>query len=283
VKVVFDFLYNKIRLFFVKDKESYLIFYRMLGFYPKRLSYYKVALRHKSYKNRKGVTLNNERLEFLGDAVLDSIVADIVFKHFKLLPEGKLTTIRSKIVQRESLGKLAEKIGIPPLLKHSQPILSHNTFIYGNAFEALIGAIYLDQGYYKCKEFFQTRIMDKYIDLDKLAHEDINFKSRLLEWGQKRKVNVEFVLLNQQLEKRNEYAFESEVLLENMPAGKGMGYSKKESQQKAAKAALELLKKNRAFHEEVLQKAEDHLVKTENAAPEASETSETPESTEADA
>ena len=123
-------VYDKIRLLFVKDKESYLLLYRLLGFYPRRISYYKVALRHKSFHNRKGITLNNERLEFLGDAVLDTIVADIVFRHFKKQPEGKLTNIRSKIVQREMLGKLAEKIGIPELLqKSTQPILTHNKFI----------------------------------------------------------------------------------------------------------------------------------------------------------
>jgi len=262
----------------VKDKESYLIFYRLLGFYPKRLSYYKVALRHKSYKNRKGVTLNNERLEFLGDAVLDSIVADIVFKHFKMMPEGKLTTIRSKIVQRESLGKLAEKIGIHQLLQRSQPIISHNTFIYGNAFEALIGAIYLDQGYYKCKEFFKERIMDKYIDLDKLAHEEINFKSRLLEWGQKHKVGVQFILIEQRQENKNEYSFESEVLIADLHGGKGIGYSKKESQQKAAKATLEMMKGNKEFLRQILDKAtaESANEDTTNNIPEA------PASTEAD-
>ncbi len=251
---MFQLLYDKIRLLFVKDKESYLLFYRLLGFYPRRMSYYKVALRHKSYHNRKGITLNNERMEFLGDAVLDAIVADIVFRHFKKQHEGKLTNIRSRIVQRDTLGKLAEKIGIPELLqKSSQPILTHNKFIYGNAFEALMGAIYLDRGYEQCMTFFKERIMDKYIDLEKVFHQELNFKSHLLEWGQKYKIPIEFRLVNQTpVNNSSDITFESEVLAGGISSGKGSGYTKKESEQKAAKEALTRIRNNKEFKQMLL-------------------------------
>ena len=265
---MFQKLYDQIRLLFVKDKESYLLFYRLLGFYPRRIGYYKVALRHKSFQSRKGTTLNNERMEFLGDAVLDAVVADIVFKHFKKLHEGKLTNIRSKIVQREMLGKLAEKIGIPELLQKSpQPILTHHKFIYGNAFEALIGAIYLDKGYDRCMAFFKERIMDKYIDLDKIAHQELNFKSHLLEWGQKYKVPIEFrMICTKPNSLTSDLTFESEVLAGNISCGKGSGYTKKESQQNAAKEALTRIRSDKEFKRMLISLNAESAEKAEEAA-----------------
>lgn len=270
-------VYDKIRLLFVKDKESYLLLYRLLGFYPRRISYYKVALRHKSFHNRKGITLNNERLEFLGDAVLDTIVADIVFRHFKKQPEGKLTNIRSKIVQREMLGKLAEKIGIPELLqKSTQPILTHNKFIYGNAFEALMGAIYLDRGYDQCMTFFKERILEKYIDIEKISHQELNFKSHLLEWGQKYKISIEFRLISRTpCSNSTDTIFESEVLVGGISSGKGTGYTKKESEQKAAKEALTRVRNDNEFKRMLLSLNTDTIKET-SETPEIQEVQETP-------
>ena len=284
---MFQKLYGQIRLLFVKDKESYLLFYRLLGFYPRRMSYYKVALRHKSFHNRKGITLNNERLEFLGDAVLDAIVADIVFKYFKRHHEGKLTNIRSKIVQRDMLGKLAEKIGIPQLLQKSQPIYTHNKFIYGNAFEALIGAIYLDQGYDKCMTFFKERILDKYIDLEKISHQELNFKSHLLEWGQKYRIPIEFRLVSKtQNAATSDMTFESEALAGGVSCGKGTGYTKKESEQKASKEALTRIRTDKEFKRMLLslntEADQDTLEEKPEEMPEVPENKEQ-ESTEADA
>ena len=138
---------DKIRLLFRKDRESYLCFYRILGFYPRNIQLYEQALLHKSTSVRsdKGRPLNNERLEFLGDAILDAIVGDIVYKRFEGKREGFLTNTRSKIVQRETLNKLAVEIGLDKLIKYSTRSSSHNSYMYGNAFEAFIGAIYLDQ------------------------------------------------------------------------------------------------------------------------------------------
>ena len=136
---------DKIRLLFCKDRESYLCFYRILGFYPRNIHLYEQALLHKStsIRSEKGRPLNNERLEFLGDAILDAIVGDIVYKHFEGKREGFLTNTRSKIVQRETLNKLAVQIGLDKLIKYSTRSSSHNSYMYGNAFEAFIGAIYL--------------------------------------------------------------------------------------------------------------------------------------------
>lgn len=178
---------DKIRLLFRKDKRSYLCFYKILGFFPHNIQIYQQALLHKStsIRSEKGRPLNNERLEFLGDAILDAIVGDIVYKHFDGRREGFLTNTRSKIVQRETLNKLAVEIGLDKLVKYSTRSSSHNSYMYGNAFEAFIGAIYLDQGYDRCKQFMEEKIFKNYIDLDKMSRKEVNFKSKLIEWSQK--------------------------------------------------------------------------------------------------
>lgn len=146
-KVVLRNQIDKIRLLFRKDRESYFCFYRILGFFPRNIKVYQQALLHKStsLRTEKGRPINNERLEFLGDAILDAIVGDIVYRHFEGRREGFLTNTRSKIVQRETLNKLAVEIGLDKLVKYSTRSSSHNSYMYGNAFEAFIGAIYLDQ------------------------------------------------------------------------------------------------------------------------------------------
>jgi len=251
---VFKQLINKIRLFFSTDRESYLIFYSILGFYPKDISYYKQALMHKSFSklSDKGRPINNERLEFLGDAILDAVVGDIVYRHFKGKHEGFLTNTRSKIVQRETLNKLAVQIGLDKLVQYHTHSSSHNNYMYGNAFEALIGAIYLDQGYDRCMEFFSEKIVKNYIDLDKMARKEMNFKSRLIEWSQKNKISLSFELIQQEMDKSFNPIFRSEILIEGLSAGVGTGYSKKESQQNAAQTALKRLKSDKNFYRLVL-------------------------------
>ena len=240
---------DKIRLLFSKDKESYLCFYRILGFYPRNIQIYKQALLHKSsaIRTEKGRLVNNERLEFLGDAILDAIIGDLVYQHFEGKREGFLTNTRSKIVQRETLNKLAVQIGLDKLIKYSSRSSSHNSYMYGNAFEAFIGAIYLDQGYNRCKKFLVERIIKPYIDLDKLSRKEVNFKSKLIEWSQKNKMEVSFELIEQFLDKEGNPVFQTEVHIEGLPAGAGTGYSKKESQQNAAQIALKKIKSSPEF------------------------------------
>ena len=174
-KVVLRNQIDKIRLLFRKDRESYFCFYRILGFFPRDIKVYQQALLHKSISMRseKGRPINNERLEFLGDAILDAIVGDIVYRHFEGRREGFLTNTRSKIVQRETLNKLAVEIGLDKLVKYSTRSSSHNSYMYGNAFEAFIGAIYLDQGYDRCKQFMEEKIFKNYIDLDKMSRKEV--------------------------------------------------------------------------------------------------------------
>lgn len=244
---------HKIRLLFRKDRESYLCFYKILGFFPRDIRLYQQALLHKSTSIRsdKGRPLNNERLEFLGDAILDAIVGDVVYKHFEGRREGFLTNTRSKIVQRETLNKLAVEIGLDKLVKYSTRSSSHNSYMYGNAFEAFIGAIYLDRGYDYCKRFMEEKIFNKHIDLEKMSRKEVNFKSKLIEWSQKYKVEVSFELIEQFLDEDYNPMFHTEIRIEGISAGKGTGYSKKESQQNAAKTALKKIKSDASFKEEI--------------------------------
>lgn len=236
---------DRIKLSFRKDKELYLSLYEILGFYPHDISYYKMALLHKSimHRNSKGKPVNNERLEFLGDAVLDAVVGDIVYQHFPGKREGFLTNTRSKLVQRDTLNKLAQEMGINQLILSNGHSSSHNSYMGGNAFEALVGAIYLDRGYDACMYFMQKRILAQMINIDKVAYKEVNFKSKLIEWSQKNRVKLDFVMLDQQKDKNGSPIFTCQVVLEGVEGGVGKGYSKKESQQVASKTSLEKLRK----------------------------------------
>lgn len=236
---------DRIKLSFRKDKELYLSLYEILGFYPHDISYYKMALLHKSimHRNSKGKPVNNERLEFLGDAVLDAVVGDIVYQHFPGKREGFLTNTRSKLVQRDTLNKLAQEMGINQLILSNGHSSSHNSYMGGNAFEALVGAIYLDRGYDACMYFMQKRILAQMINIDKVAYKEVNFKSKLIEWSQKNRVKLDFVMLDQQKDKNGSPIFTYQVVLEGVEGGVGKDYSKKESQQVASKTSLEKLRK----------------------------------------
>ena len=140
------------------------------------------------------------------------------------------------------MNKLAVEIGLDKLIKYSTRSSSHNSYMYGNAFEAFIGAIYLDQGYERCKQFMEERIINRYIDLDILSRKEVNFKSKLIEWSQKNKMEVSFELIEQFLDRDSNPVFQTEVRIEGFPAGTGIGYSKKESQQNAAQMAIKKVK-----------------------------------------
>ncbi len=237
------------KLPFRKEKELYSSLFNVIGFYPHDISLYKQALLHKSIakRNEKGRPVNNERLEFLGDAILDAIVGDIVFRHFEGKREGFLTNTRSKIVQRETLNKLAQEIGISQLIKSNGHSSSHNSYMDGNAFEALVGAIYLDRGYEACMRFMQKRILSQLINLDKVAYKEVNFKSKLIEWCQKNRVKLDFKLIEQKRDENNNPIFVYQTLVEGLEGGSGKGYSKKESQQMACKLTLQSLRRKPQF------------------------------------
>lgn len=196
---------------------------------------------------RNGRWINNERLEFLGDAILDAIVADIVFKQFEYKKEGFLTNVRSKIVQRETLNKFAIELGLDRLIKTTAKNIPSKTHMYGNALEALIGAIYLDRGYRVAKKFVYDRLINTYLNMDSVATQELNFKSRLIEWSQKHKIPVEFNLDNFDQTEENTLLFKSSISIYNMVVGRGEGTSKKESQQNAAKEVIDRINKDPEF------------------------------------
>lgn len=246
---------DRIKLPFRKDKELYLSLYRILGVLPHDISFYKVALMHKSvaHRNAKGKKVNNERLEFLGDAILDAIVGDIVFSHFPGKKEGFLTNTRSKIVQRDTLNRLAKTMGINDLILSSGHSSAHNSYMGGNAFEAVVGALYLDHGYDACMRFMKRQILGELINIDKVAYKEVNFKSKLIEWSQKNRVNIEFRLISQGKDENGSPMFDYKVFIEDLEGCDGKGFSKKESQQMAAKLTLQKLRRMPQFIDAVFQ------------------------------
>ena len=250
-------LFDRMKLFVQRDKEFRSALYDIMGFFPHNVELYRIAFAHKSQEYRSKKTgdrpLNNERLEFLGDAVLETVVSDIVYHHFKTKREGFLTNTRSKIVSRESLGKLAKDLGIDRLIQSHTNSKAHNSFLAGNAFEAFMGAIYLDRGFDYAFRFIEHRIMGSVLDLEGVAHKEVNFKSKLLEWSQKNRIRIEFK------DKQNSAAsgsgntpsFSTTVILEGLFAGDGKGFSKKEAQQNASKDALTRMRREPKFIDEI--------------------------------
>ncbi|MDR2809948.1 MAG: ribonuclease III [Tannerellaceae bacterium] len=248
---MFNYIHRKIRLLKNKRKEPYLSLYKLLGFYPNDIALYEQAFLHKSssVESYNGKWLNNERLEFLGDAILDAIVADILYKYFPNRREGYLTNTRSKIVQRENLNHIAVKLGLHKMVIYSTRLSSHNNHLYGNALEALIGAIYLDQGYRKCYHFVDIMIIKEFINLDNIARKEVNFKSALIEWSQKNKLEIVFDLIESFMDNDGNQVFQTEITLLNRRIGVGIGYSKKESHQNAAKMAIKKLRTDKEFRQ----------------------------------
>lgn len=271
--------FDTIRLLFVTEKKPFLRLKSILGFYPHNIEFYRLALMHKSVayhehdksksasrkkhkmrqelqeleiltqkeKYRSLTYINNERLEFLGDAMLGAIVADILYKHYGRKQEGFLTNLRSKIVCRKSLNKLAVELGLDKLVKHTGAVTTgHNSFMNGNAFEAFFGAIYLDRGFNYCYRFLEDVIFKHYINIEELAKKEENFKSALLEWCQKYQYKATFDQKESCAGKsRNVPIFHATVFIEGIPCGTGNGYSKKESGQNAAKQAFQRIKRDK--------------------------------------
>ncbi|MCR5269712.1 MAG: ribonuclease III [Prevotella sp.] len=240
---------DRLKLPFRKEKELYSSLYAIIGFYPHNIKYYKMALTHKSSgkRNEKGRPLNNERLEFLGDALLDAVVGHIVYEHFAGKREGFLTNTRSKLVSRETLGKLAQEMGLTELIQSSGTQRSHNSYMAGNAFEALVGAIYLDQGYDAVMTFMKQRILAQMVNIDKVAYKEVNFKSKLLEWTQKNRVRMDFKIQKETQDENGSPVFCFIVMIEGVEGGKGQGFSKKEAQQNASKETLQRLRREPQF------------------------------------
>lgn len=217
----------------------------ILGFTPSNIRLYEMAFTHKSASIllSKGEVINNERLEYLGDAILDAVVADYLFRHYPKHNEGSLTKMRSKMVKRKHLNLLAYRLGIHKLIvSHTHPG-NLSKYLYGNALEALIGAIYLDKGFKKTCLFIED-ILKKNVDLDRLLKSDFDYKSQLIEWAQKNKCEIIFESQEEIKGDSHIPQFITTIRITNEIAGRGTGYSKKEAEQKAAKVALEQISKS---------------------------------------
>jgi len=252
---VIKYILRKIRLLSNARKEPYFLFYKVLGFYPDKIEYYQLAVRHKSVSipTENGHLLSNERLEFLGDAVLNSVVTDILYRRYENQREGFLTNTRSKIVKRDSLNQLAVEIGLDKLVMVTKYVNTHtNNNIYGNALEALMGAIYLDYGYKQCKKFVEQRLFRTIVNLDKVAENEVNFKSKLIEWCQKNRLQTEFVLVDEVLSKSNKHLFQSRLLIQGKTICEAFGPSKKESQQNASRIADQMIQSNPNFLKDLI-------------------------------
>ncbi len=213
----------------------------IFGFRAGNLHLYKLAFRHKSAnKDVNGIKINNERLEYLGDAILGSIIADYLFKKFPYKDEGFLTETRSKIVCRSNLDKLSRKLGIDRLIESSADTKNAAKSMRGDAFEAFIGALFLDKGYDYTKKIIIKRIVNIHIDIDALVLLDTNFKSKLIEWAQKEKKEVEFRVISERGE-QNHHQYEVEVYVDEKPICQGIDFSIKGAEKIAAEKACSAL------------------------------------------
>lgn len=229
------YLYNPERTFTRQLK-------RIIGFLPRNLKIYQLAFVHKSASNYvfNNIKINNERLEFLGDAVLDSLVAEYLFHRFPEKEEGFLTQTRSKIVNRDNLNHIAIKLGIGDMIISKMSKENHKS-VYGDALEALIGALFLDKGYRKTKKIVLERIIQSASNINKLLERETDFKSRVIEWGQKNKKQVSFASFEEMDEPTNTPVFIAHLIIGDEIAGRGSGTSKKEAEQNAAKQTLQIL------------------------------------------
>ena len=227
-----------ITLFESQDNKSFRRTIRnLIGLQPKNLALYRLALTHRSAaaELESGAKLSNERLEYLGDAILDAAIANMLFKKFPLEEEGFLTQARSKIVSRKNLNSLSLKLGLPDLVEKN---LTGNrmTSIPGDALEALVGAIFLDLGYGTTERYIINDLVGIHLNLDAILAAEDNFNSQLIEWCQKEKVPFEFEVV-EEADKPARTRFTVRVLVNGTSAGKGLGRSKKSAEQEAAKQA----------------------------------------------
>jgi ribonuclease-3 len=204
------------------------------------LVYFIKAVNHKSILSDSKIESSNERLEFLGDAILDAVVAEHLFLKFPDDDEGFLTKLKSKIVNRKTLSEIGEKMEIREVLNYNQSRAINLATVEGNAFEAIIGAIYLDGGFEKAKQSLNNYVFRKYLDFNKLLSEEIDFKSKLFIWCQKKKLFIEFLVISE-VHINGVWNYEVKVVISNNEFGLGKGLSKKVAEQMAAKETLQLL------------------------------------------
>jgi ribonuclease-3 len=231
-------------LLFKKSNGTYLLDKRefssrlkkILGFKPGNLRLYEIAFIHRSasYTLTNGKRVNNERLEYLGDAVLDAILSDYLFEKFPDASEGFMTKIRSRIVNREVLNHLALSMGINDILISNINSIHNSKNLCGDALEALIGSIFIDKGFKKTKKLFIRKVLSKYLDLDTIVNTDTDYKSLVFEWVQKNKANLMFTYNEEYDFDHKKSVFTTTLFINKTEYGKGQGVSKKEAEQEAS-------------------------------------------------
>ena len=242
---MFNYFFKPLLVYLSSDRRFLQTLKRLFGFYPGNTSLYKLAFKHKSYGDGSNKDLhptaigsNNERLEYLGDAVLGAIIANYLFLRFPYKDEGFLTEMRSKIVNRQHLNNLAIKLGINSLILESGNEKARS--VYGDAFEALVGAVYLDKGYKTTRDFIINRIIKYHIDMDELELTELNFKGKLLDWGNKEKKEVKFEFIEEP-GRGNEKTHTVRVIIDKKEYSMSTALSKKRAEQRAAEETIKQL------------------------------------------
>jgi ribonuclease-3 len=225
-----------------KEDQKLLVAIRTItGFTPSNLALYKLATLHTSRsKQTNGFRESNERLEYLGDAILGAAVADYLFKKYPFKDEGFLTEIRSRIVNRDSLNLLARKMGISLIVQFDQKNVQLQQVVLGNTLEAIVGAVYLDKGYLRCKKFVIDKLIQPNFDLDVVIQTNVNYKSKIIEWTQRHSKVVRFEM-GEVRKSKNQKEFSIQIFIDEHPYGTGFGFTKKKAEQDAAMKTCELL------------------------------------------
>lgn len=242
------FLINRLRSVFKRyskeEKRLATSIKMIVGSKPFNLKPYQIAVQHTSVARsvKEGFKESNERLEYLGDAVLGTVVAEYLFKKFPFKDEGFLTELRSRIVSRDSLNNLARTIGVPQIVQFDKKRKTPNSHksLYGNALEALIGAIYIDRGFTFTSDFIQQKLLQPHYDLEEIINTTKNYKSKLIEWSQKNSKTPSFDHV-ETIDKGHFKEFVIQVLIDQEPIAKGHGLSKKKAEQDAAREACIIL------------------------------------------
>jgi ribonuclease III len=232
---------------FILDKREFSSrLKKILGFRPGNLKLYEIAFIHRSatFTMPNGKKVNNERLEYLGDAVLDAILSDYLFEKFPDASEGFMTKIRSRIVNREVLNQLAISMGINKILISNINSAHPTKYLYGDALEALIGSIFLDKGFKRTKKLFIRNVLNKYLDLNLIVKTDTDYKSLVFEWVQKHKSNLIFTYNEEYDFNLKKSVFSTTLTIDKKELGEGHGSSKKEAEQEASSQAWKRLKDN---------------------------------------
>ena len=225
-----------------QDRALYEYIHNILGFYPKNINLYRVAFTHKSMSEEKvgNYHVSNERMEYLGDAVLGLVVADFLFHTFPTQPEGFLTEMRSRIVSRVSLNRLSQKLGFDDYIRHAPDMSGQARSMGGNAFEALMGAIYLDRGFNFTKHIIIDRIIHIHVNLEEVQNTDVNFKSKLLEWAQKQKKNLVYKVI-EETGAGNKKQYHVQVFIDGKPYADAFDRSIRGAEQLAAEKTYHAL------------------------------------------